>query len=127
MRNIAGYHLHLALRRLRYHPVLTAMMVYSVGFVVAALIAAFALWRATSSSPIPHKSELLYVVQIIAAGAGRSDASRLLAELQSTNPLPMVGAQLVVVHRFHGTRNRVGDAFIPFPPKHSVDKLRTFR
>jgi len=79
MRNIAGYHLHLALRRLRYHPVLTAMMVYSVGFVVAALIAAFALWRATSSSTIPHNSELLYVVQIIAGGAGRSDAGVLSA------------------------------------------------
>jgi hypothetical protein len=43
-------------------PMLTAMMVYVVGFGVAALIVAVSMWRQTSCSPNPQKSQQLYMV-----------------------------------------------------------------
>lgn len=41
---------------------LTAMMVYLVGFGVAALIVAVAMWRQTSCSPNPRNSQQLFMV-----------------------------------------------------------------
>jgi hypothetical protein len=73
MRTIAAYYFHAALYRLRRNPVLTAMMVYSVVFGAVVLMAAFAVWRASSSCPIPRWSEPRYVVQISSGYAGRSD------------------------------------------------------
>ena len=61
MRNTAGNFIHLSLNR---RPVLTAMMVYSVGFGAAALMAAVAVWRANSNCPLSHGSEQPYVVQL---------------------------------------------------------------
>ena len=43
-------------------PMLTAMMVYLVGFGVAALIVGLAMWRQTSCSPNPQRSQQLYMV-----------------------------------------------------------------
>jgi hypothetical protein len=60
MRNTAANFIHLNLNR---RPVLTAMMVYSVGFGVAALMAAVAVWRANSSCPESRSPEQPYVVQ----------------------------------------------------------------
>jgi hypothetical protein len=60
MRNTAGSFMNL---NLKHRPVLTAMMVYSVGFGAAALMAAVAVWRANSSCPLSHRSEPTYVVQ----------------------------------------------------------------
>ena len=62
MKNTAANFIHLSFNR---RPVLTAMMVYSVGFGAAALMAAVAVWRANSSYPPSHKPEQPYVVQII--------------------------------------------------------------
>ena len=73
MRTIAAYYFHAALCRLRRNPVLTTMMVYSVVFGVAVLMAAFAVWRASSSCPVRRWPEPLYVVQISAGIATRSD------------------------------------------------------
>jgi putative ABC transport system permease protein len=57
------YNFNAALCRLRRNPVLTTMMVYSVGLGVAALMAAVAVWRSTSICPIPQKSDRPYLVQ----------------------------------------------------------------
>jgi hypothetical protein len=62
MRNTAANFIHLSLNR---RPVLTAMMVYSVGFGVAALMAAVAVWRASSNCPVSHRPEQPYVVQMV--------------------------------------------------------------
>jgi hypothetical protein len=53
-------------------PMLTAMMVYLVGFGAAALIVAFAMWRQTSCSPNPQQSRQLYMVLASPDLAGRS-------------------------------------------------------
>jgi hypothetical protein len=61
MRNAAGNFINLTLNR---RPVLTAIMVYSVGFGAVALMAAVAVWRANSNCPLSHRSEQPYVVQM---------------------------------------------------------------
>lgn len=62
MRNSAGNSIQLCLNR---RPVLTAMMVYSIGFGAAALMAGVAVWRANASCPLSHRSEQPYVVENI--------------------------------------------------------------
>ncbi len=61
MRNAAGDFIHLSFSR---RPVLTAVMVYSVGFGAAALMAAVAVWRANSNCPLSRRYGQPYVVQI---------------------------------------------------------------
>jgi hypothetical protein len=53
-------------------PMLTAMMVYLIGFGVAALIVSVAMWRQTSCSPNPQKSRELYMVLAAPDFADRS-------------------------------------------------------
>ena len=65
MRNIAGNFIHLSFSR---RPVLTVMMVYSVGFGAAALMAVVAVWRASSNCPLSHRPEQPYVVQVQTIG-----------------------------------------------------------
>ena len=60
MRNTAGNFIYLSLIR---RPVLTAMMVYSVGFGAVALMAAVAVWHANSTCPLSRRPEQPYVVQ----------------------------------------------------------------
>jgi putative ABC transport system permease protein len=58
------YHLRLGLRSLRRNPVLTALMVLTIGVGVASSMTTYAVFRATSNDPIPHKSSQLFVPQI---------------------------------------------------------------
>jgi hypothetical protein len=58
---------------LRRNPVLTAMMVSSLILGITALVAAFTMWRASSSCSIPRKTVFPYVVQVVEASAGRAD------------------------------------------------------
>ena len=53
-----------ALWKLRRNRVLTALMVYVVGVAMAAVVAAFAVWRSTSGFPITRRPALLYVVEM---------------------------------------------------------------
>lgn len=62
MQHIAAKFTHHRLSSPDLRPMLTAMMVYLVGFGVAALIVAIAMWRQTSCSPNPQKSRQLYMV-----------------------------------------------------------------
>jgi hypothetical protein len=68
---------------LRRNPVLTAMMVSSLVLGMTALVAAFTVWRASSSCSIPRKTVLPYVVQIVGATASRAD---VLIEHQAPRP-----------------------------------------
>jgi hypothetical protein len=58
---------------LRRNPVLTAMMVSTLVLGVTALVAAFTVWRASSSCSIPRKTVLPYVVQVVEETASRAD------------------------------------------------------
>ncbi|HEX5340484.1 MAG TPA: ABC transporter permease [Gammaproteobacteria bacterium] len=67
-----NYYLNLALRSLKRNPVLTALMVLTIGFGVAASMTTWSVFRAVSGDPIPWKSSKLFVPQIDMWGpAGR--------------------------------------------------------
>jgi putative ABC transport system permease protein len=59
-----AYYFKLGLRSLRRNRVLTALMVFAIGFGVAASMVTYAVFRATSNNPIPQKSAQLFAVQI---------------------------------------------------------------
>jgi putative ABC transport system permease protein len=59
-----AYYLLLGLRSLRRNPVLTALMVMTMGFGVAASMTTWSVFRAVSGDPIPWKSSKLFVPQI---------------------------------------------------------------
>lgn len=65
MRTSVADYVHASLCSLGRRPVLSAMMVYSIGFIAAALIATFAVWRSTSACPASRMPEHLYVVGIV--------------------------------------------------------------
>jgi|ERR1035441_1667116 hypothetical protein len=71
--NMAANFSNLGLSSLHRRPVLTALMVYFVGFAVVA----FAVWRGASSNPNPRKCEEQYLVQSSADIVGRSDTRAL--------------------------------------------------
>jgi putative ABC transport system permease protein len=58
------YYLELAVRSLRRSPGLTALMVLSIGFGVAASMTTYSVFRGVSGDPIPWKSSRLFVPQI---------------------------------------------------------------
>jgi hypothetical protein len=70
MRSTAGEYIQAAMQGLRRSPVLTAMMVYSLVFGAALLMAGFAVWRSTASCPMA-RSKPVYVVQSSADIAGQ--------------------------------------------------------
>ena len=59
-----SYYLELALRSLRRSPGLTALMVMTIAFGVAASMTTYSVFRAVSGDPIPWKSSKLFVPQI---------------------------------------------------------------
>src|SRR5690242_2869957 len=59
-----GYYLDLALRSLKRNKALTALMILTVGFGVAASMTTWSVIRAVSGDPIPWKSSKLYVPQM---------------------------------------------------------------
>jgi len=74
MRNMVAKFIDFGLRSLERRPMLTAMMMYAVGFGAAALIVSFAVWREASYSPNRQKSYPLYMVSIAPNFVGRSDS-----------------------------------------------------
>lgn len=68
-----GYYFNLALRSLRRNPALTALMILTIGFGVAASMTTWSVFRAVSGDPIPWKSSKLFVPQVDVWGPqGRS-------------------------------------------------------
>jgi putative ABC transport system permease protein len=59
-----AYYLDLALRSFTRNKVLTALMILTIGFGVAASMTTWTLYRAVSGDPIPRKSSELFVPQI---------------------------------------------------------------
>jgi putative ABC transport system permease protein len=76
-----AYYLDLALRSLKRNKALTALMILTVGFGVAASMTTWSVFRAVSGDPIPWKSSQLYVPQIDAWGP----------QAQANNPDPEKG------------------------------------
>ncbi|MDE2070103.1 MAG: ABC transporter permease [Gammaproteobacteria bacterium] len=73
-----GYYLNLALRSLKRNPALTALMILTIAFGVAASMTTWSVFRAVSGDPIPWKSSKLFVPQIDnwgPAGHGPKDTS----------------------------------------------------
>jgi putative ABC transport system permease protein len=64
------YYLDLALRSLKRSKGLTALMILTIGFGVAASMTTWSVFRAVSGDPIPWKSSKLYVPQIDMWGPG---------------------------------------------------------
>jgi putative ABC transport system permease protein len=58
------YYIDLALRSLKRSPGLTALMILTIGFGVAASMTTWSVFRAVSGDPIPWKSSKLYVPQV---------------------------------------------------------------
>jgi putative ABC transport system permease protein len=58
------HNLRLGAASLRRNPLLTALMIMSIGFGVAASMVTYAVFRAVSGDPIPQKSSQLFVPQI---------------------------------------------------------------
>lgn len=65
-----GYYLELAVRSLRRNPGLTALMMLTIGFGVAASMTTYSVFRGLSGDPIPWKSSQLFVPQIDVWGPG---------------------------------------------------------
>ena len=65
-----GYYLELAARSLRRSPGLTALMMLSIGFGVAASMTTYSVFRGLSGDPIPWKSSKLFMPQIDIWGPG---------------------------------------------------------
>jgi putative ABC transport system permease protein len=67
------YYLEQAVRSLRRSPGLTALMVLTIGFGVAASMTTYSVYRGLSADPIPWKSSKLFVPQIDAWGPQHRD------------------------------------------------------
>lgn len=127
-----GYYLELAVRSLKRSRGLTVLMVFAIGFGVAASMTTYSVFRAVSGDPIPWKSSRLFVPQIDAWGPrkGRevpdlqqaltyTDAMALMrdhrAKLQS--PLYMIAPAILPTrageHPVNVTGHAVSSEFFP--------------
>lgn len=59
-----NYYLRLALRSMRRTPILTALMVLALGLGIGAFMTTFTVYYLMSGDPIPHKSGVLFAVQL---------------------------------------------------------------
>ncbi|MGC1547477.1 MAG: ABC transporter permease [Rhodanobacter sp.] len=88
-----GYYLELALRSLKRNPVLTTLMVIAIGFGVASSMTTYAVFRAVSGDPLPHKSTQLFVPQIDNWGPARHRVSNDLSDsLSYTDAMALMHA-----------------------------------
>ena len=59
-----SYYLRLALASIRRTPVLSALMVLALGLGIGAFMTTFTVYYLMSGNPIPHKSDVLFAVQL---------------------------------------------------------------
>lgn len=59
-----SYYLKLALRSIRRNPVLSTLMVLALGLGIGAFMTTYTVYYLMSGDPIPHKSDMLYAVQL---------------------------------------------------------------
>jgi putative ABC transport system permease protein len=86
-----AYYLELALRSLRRSPGLTALMVLTIGFGVAASMTTYSVFRAVSGDPMPWKSSKLFVPQIDMWGpTGRGSDGEPPAAMDYTDAMKLM-------------------------------------
>jgi putative ABC transport system permease protein len=61
---VFDYYVRLALRSMRRTPILTALMVAALGLGIGAFMTTFTVYYLMSGDPIPHKSDVLFAVQL---------------------------------------------------------------
>jgi len=61
---VFSYYVRLALSSIRKTPVLSALMVLALGLGIGAFMTTFTVYYLMSGDPIPHKSHMLYAVQL---------------------------------------------------------------
>jgi putative ABC transport system permease protein len=59
-----SYYLALALASMRRTPVLSSLMVLALGLGIGAFMTTFTVYYLMSGDPIPHKSDVLFAVQL---------------------------------------------------------------
>ena len=59
-----NYYLRLASRSIRRNPVLSGLMVLALGLGIGAFMTTYTVYYLMSGDPIPHKSDVLYAVQL---------------------------------------------------------------
>jgi len=113
------YYLQLGFRSLRRNPVLTALMVMTIGFGVASSMTTYTVFRAMSGDPIPWKSGKLFFPQIDAWGPN--------ARRNGTEPADaMTYVDAVSLMRDH--RAHLQSALYPIAPTvHSEDPTQKSR
>jgi putative ABC transport system permease protein len=78
---LIAYYLSLGFRSLRKSPILTALMVMSIAFGVAASMTTYAVFRAMSGDPIPWKSSKLFFPQLDTWGPASRSGGQPYQEL----------------------------------------------
>ncbi|MBT8039170.1 MAG: ABC transporter permease [Xanthomonadales bacterium] len=108
-----NYYLRLALSSIRRTPVLSALMVLALGLGIGAFMTTFTVYHLMSGDPIPHRSDMLYAVQLdnwdpnrpptesardVRAQLTWQDGNNLvLADTPATRQVHMYGTGAVVV------------------------------
>jgi putative ABC transport system permease protein len=105
-----GYYFSLALRSFRRNKVLTALMVLAIALGIGASMTTLTVYHVLSGDPIPHKSKVLYYVQMDAASKDgytegeepqrqvtRFDGEALLRERKAERQSLMTGGSISVV------------------------------
>ncbi len=87
------HNLRLGAKSLRRNPVLTALMIMSIGIGVAASMITYAVFRAVSGNPIPQKSSVLFVPQIDNWGPTYNRAGEPPPALNYTDAMALMKAK----------------------------------
>lgn len=59
-----NYYLKLAMKSIRRNPILSSLMVVALGLGIGAFMTTYTVYYLMSGDPIPHKSDMLYAVQL---------------------------------------------------------------
>ncbi len=59
-----SYYLKLAFKSMRRNPVLTGLMIVALALGIGAFMTTFTVYHLMSGNPIPHKSDVLYAIQL---------------------------------------------------------------
>ncbi len=90
------YYVQLALRALRHHVVLTALIIAAIGVGIGASMTTLTVYRDMAADPIPEKSAELYAVQIDnwgpTGGLGPAGSDRLQDQISYTDSIGLMRA-----------------------------------
>ncbi|MGH8191228.1 MAG: ABC transporter permease [Rhodanobacteraceae bacterium] len=122
-----AYYLDLALRSLKRNPALTALMIVTIGFGVAASMTTWSVFRAVSGDPIPWKSSELFVPQVDPWGPQAQAADPTQTEKGPPDQLTYDDATaLMRDHRgkFQSAMYMISPSVVPADPgKHPINVM----